>query len=486
MYKSKRKNMKPRIFIGSSVEGLNIAYSIQQNLTHDAEVTVWDQGVFELSKTTIESLVEKLDDSDFGIFVFSGDDITTIRDTTKTTVRDNVLFEFGLFIGKLSRERVFFITPSNTDLHLPTDLLGITPGKFEANRDDGSLQAATGPVSNQIRQQIKKLGKRAENEDIGKYPDEKEGLNSKENDWISDLISRKFDNAKKKLRALNKSEKDENTKIENEIFIAYCNFKENEIEGEKELEKLLKKYSDKLIANKRISQFYLAEDYYDRAIEILENALIKFKNDSELAAIQSDCINKTEGFEKAVEFLQKFNPEIEPIIAIKLSKLYEENDDLFEARNVIHKIYTKYPNNEDDKYKYARTALDLNKNEIALFLLKSLTLEYPENYSYWGYLSNCAVNLDFTDLALRACNKAEELTESSEEWILSNTGNILKNCGLYTEGIKYLEKGLEINKNSDYAHDRLSIAIKKREEENKKIEAKRKEGRKMLRDFGKE
>lgn len=188
MYKSKRKNMKPRIFIGSSVEGLNIAYSIQQNLTHDAEVTVWDQGVFELSKTTIESLVEKLDDSDFGIFVFSGDDITTIRDTTKTTVRDNVLFEFGLFIGKLSRERVFFITPSNTDLHLPTDLLGITPGKFEANRDDGSLQAATGPVSNQIRQQIKKLGKRAENEDIGKYPDEKEGLNSKENDWISDLI----------------------------------------------------------------------------------------------------------------------------------------------------------------------------------------------------------------------------------------------------------------------------------------------------------
>jgi predicted nucleotide-binding protein len=128
--------MKPRVFIGSSVEGLSIAYSIQQNLTHDAEVTVWDQGVFELSSATIESLLKILDDSDFGIFVFSNDDIKQIRGKELNTIRDNVLFEFGLFIGKLSRERVYFIIPTDTELHLPTDLLGITPGKFDPNRED--------------------------------------------------------------------------------------------------------------------------------------------------------------------------------------------------------------------------------------------------------------------------------------------------------------------------------------------------------------
>jgi len=151
--------MKPKVFIGSSVEGLTVAYAIQENLSHVAEVTVWDQGVFDLSSTAIHDLIREAEQSDFAIFPFTPDDVTEIRSLKSNTVRDNVIFEFALFAGKLGLDRVFYVIPQGQpNLHLPTDLAGITPGKYETNRRDGKLEAALGPFCNQVRKQITRLG----------------------------------------------------------------------------------------------------------------------------------------------------------------------------------------------------------------------------------------------------------------------------------------------------------------------------------------
>ncbi|TZF98426.1 hypothetical protein FW781_00400 (plasmid) [Chryseobacterium panacisoli] len=148
--------MKPRIFIGSSVESLEIAHNIQELLEHEANPTVWTQGIFELSNTALEDLIKALDSFDYAIFIFKPEDISTIRDKNYNTVRDNVIFELGLFIGKLGKDKVFFVAPKKSkDFHLPSDLAGITYGTYNAERDDENMLAALGPFCNQIRRKIK-------------------------------------------------------------------------------------------------------------------------------------------------------------------------------------------------------------------------------------------------------------------------------------------------------------------------------------------
>lgn len=146
--------MKPRLFIGSSTEGKSVADAIHTELQGDAECTVWTQGVFGLSESNTESLMKQVKTSEFGVFVFSADDTVKMRGALFSTPRDNVVYELGLFSGALGPERCFFVTPKDTGIHLPTDLMGMTAGWYETGRQDKEMQPAVGPFCNNVRRKI--------------------------------------------------------------------------------------------------------------------------------------------------------------------------------------------------------------------------------------------------------------------------------------------------------------------------------------------
>lgn len=149
---------KPRLFIASSVESLSIAEAVNVNLDHDFEVTIWKNGTFRLSSSTIEDLVEKSSTVDFALFIFAPDDITTIRDRKEHVVRDNVIFEMGLFVGAIGKLRSFVLKPRDVEMHLPTDLLGLTLADYNANRSDGDLVSATNRACSLIKSETQRLG----------------------------------------------------------------------------------------------------------------------------------------------------------------------------------------------------------------------------------------------------------------------------------------------------------------------------------------
>ena len=472
---------KPNVFIGSSVEGLNVAYAVQQNLLHDAEATVWDQGVFELSQTTIESLSKALANSDFAIFVFTADDLLRIRDTTSPAVRDNVLFEFGLFIGKLGRERVFFLLPLGEELHIPTDLLGVTPGKYESTRTDGSMQAATGAVCNQIRIQMKALGAvsgrlAAESSTESGNTDGQTKLS-----WISDFFDEKYQFAKDKLEISLKNESGDEA-LKTSTWILYCDIKLSKDGALDALINFANEHSDSSQIQSHIAAILRLEGHVTKAIQLLTAIKVLRPNDTVIALALANCHTEGENNANAITELQRVSPEDHPDVAINLAEALQKEERLEEALQVVQGCYAKHPSNQNLRIKYSRLAQDLERYEIAAYLLNCLTIDHPDSIEHWGNLGNICLQLDLYDIALNAYRKAEKLMkeDAGDQWIVANIGNLLTNKGLPSEACEYFERALKQEPRSEYTHERLAGALKKKSTEEKEFQKKCNEGKRQV------
>lgn len=476
--------MKPKLFVGSSVEGLAIAYAIQQNLQFQAEVTVWDQGVFELSKTNIDSLITILESSDFGIFVFSPDDELIMRGDINKTARDNVIFELGLYIGKLGRDRSFFLIPEKPAIHLPTDLLGVTPGRYQTDRSDGSFQAATGPFCQMVRKSIQKLGKiNIENTIASEYGEKEEMSNSFENnnsDWVTNFIHDEYKQGIEKLERLIKIEKDSNKIITYRAWISFGEFKLNKKEGELSFNDLKSEFPESTIPVIRHINALLWGDFLNEAILEIENALLIFPSDIELKLLKSNYLSKLGRPEQALEYTKNiFSSSTDPEIALNLFNLLQGKDQ-DAAHEVIHKAFLSNPNDISILFNYFKLSEKKQMHKIAMYLINKLIILEPENSIYWGYYGNTCLNLSLNDRSLVAYDKGKDLAKDKDGWLYGNIGNIYKNRGFYSLAIKYLRESMEIDNDSEYAHRRLSESIKLRDEEIKLLNESIEEGRQLV------
>lgn len=128
---------KPKVFIGSTIESISYTEALTKLFSNDEiDIVTWNLHFESTENTSTFAQLNSLINYDFGIIIFTPDDKLRHRDKNYNTPRDNTIFELGLLIGYLGEKRVFPIVPNNSDLKLPSDLLGINTCKFDFSAEN--------------------------------------------------------------------------------------------------------------------------------------------------------------------------------------------------------------------------------------------------------------------------------------------------------------------------------------------------------------
>lgn len=122
---------KPRekivLFVISSTEALPIAQALERNFSDETfDTKLWTDNVFKISNYLLEDLENEIDHSDFAVAIAHPDDHTRSRGKKWPAPRDNVIFELGLFMGRLGRKRAILMESRGDGIKLPSDLAGVT------------------------------------------------------------------------------------------------------------------------------------------------------------------------------------------------------------------------------------------------------------------------------------------------------------------------------------------------------------------------
>lgn len=152
---------KTRVFLISSLESLPIARAVHNAFAHDAfDVIPWQEGAFKATGYTLQTLEDEVDKADFAIAIAHADDIVEYREQDWPAPRDNVIFELGLFMGRLGRERAILLEPRNNKVKLPSDLAGVTTITYRFDKNSPDKQAMIAPACNELRDHIMRTGPR--------------------------------------------------------------------------------------------------------------------------------------------------------------------------------------------------------------------------------------------------------------------------------------------------------------------------------------
>jgi hypothetical protein len=110
-------------------------------------------------ETTIDALYQSANEYDFAIFVLTPDDVLQSRGVEFSCARDNVMFEFAMFLGAIGPDRTTAVVQQGTNVKIPSDLSGVTIPRFDVG-DKYDLISTANEACKTMMMKIQKHGRK--------------------------------------------------------------------------------------------------------------------------------------------------------------------------------------------------------------------------------------------------------------------------------------------------------------------------------------
>jgi tetratricopeptide (TPR) repeat protein len=219
-----------------------------------------------------------------------------------------------------------------------------------------------------------------------------------------------------------------------------------------------------------MAEIYSQNGFSNEAFKILDEGFTTATETNWLQQTKAILLEKHSRSDEALEVLNKMITDSveEEFAYVKAAEILGERGRKDEALKLCEAGLKASPNSAKLLYKYGLLLMDASNNAATLTVFKRLTEIDAQNATYFGYLGNSYLNVGLKGLAIEAYERANELADGKQDWIIGNIGNLFNNQGLYPLAIKNLRSAVTMNPDSAYSHERLAAALKKDVEERTK------------------
>ena len=306
----------------------------------------------------------------------------------------------------------------------------------------------------------------------GEHSERTRAPESKPN-WIAALFEKRYDDAVAALQEDLKRENDALERVRIRSWIGFVLFEKKQEEGAEYFERLIAENLTSLVPYQFMAMALQAADLNEESIKVADRGLSRLPSNLELTRLKADGLVALGRFDDAVAVLtgaiqnDPKNSDLYLLVANVLLKKGARDD----AKAWLRSGLRVSPRDEALLSKSGSVAAEDGHREEALLRYSVLVEVRSENPDYLALQGNAYFALGLQSMALRAYKKADALAKGKAGWIQANIGNLLKNQGLFSEGIDYLKRAVDIDPGSKYAHERLAVAMTQQEEEEKKASA---------------